>query len=259
MSSPTTLEMIMRRLSISAFVILLLVGSAGTVRAQDEARAIVAKAVEAQGGEAKLAKVRAVRSKLKGTLYAGGQEVPFNGEMVLQFPTQIKIDLTLKTKPKNQHIVEVIDGDKGWISSDGQTQEADTAALARMKQQLYLSRVLWLAPLLKENAFELTPLKATMINDRPAVGVKVAAKGQKDVSLYFDKASGLLAKVEYLTTNNQGREVTQEEYFSDYADAGGIKRPKKGVAFQDGKKLMDVEITDTQVPESIPANEFGKP
>jgi outer membrane lipoprotein-sorting protein len=249
----------MRRLSSSAFVALLLAGSAGTVCAQDDARAVVAKAVEAQGGETKLAKVRAVRSKLKGTLYVGGQEVPFTGEMFLQLPSQIKIDLTLKTTPKNQRIIEVIDGEKGWTSTDGQTQDAETTALARMRQQLYLSRVLWLAPLLKENAFELTPLKGTTVNDRPALGVKVVAKGQKDVSLYFDKASGLLAKVEYLTTNNQGREVTQEEFFGDYADAGGIKRPRKGIAFQDGKKLMDVEITDTQFPESISATEFGKP
>jgi outer membrane lipoprotein-sorting protein len=246
----------MRRLAVVAVV---LVGWTGSTRAQDDARAVVAKAVAAQGGEAKLAKIRAVRSKLKGTLYDGNREISFAGEQSFQLPSQIRIVLTLKTTPKAQTIVQVIDGDKGWISIDGQAKEADTQSLAQMRQQLHLSRVLWLTPLLKDKDLELTMLKESKVNDRLAVGVKVASKGQKDISLYFDKENGQLVKVEYLTKNNQGREVTQEDYLSNYADFGGVKLPKKSVAMQDGKKIVEAEITDAQYPDSIPASEFGKP
>jgi hypothetical protein len=155
--------------------------------------------------------------------------------------------------------VEVIDGDKGWISIHGKAAEADADGLARMKQQVYLSRVIWLTPLLKDKEFELTTLKETKVNDRPALGVKVASKGQKDVSLYFDKESGLLIKLDYPTKNNLGRDVTQEDHFSNFAEMGGVKLPKKSIAFQDGKKLMELEVTEAQFPESIPAREFAKP
>ncbi|HMF12563.1 MAG TPA: hypothetical protein VKE94_09665 [Gemmataceae bacterium] len=238
---------------------LLVIGSSGYVCAEDDARAVIAKAVTAQGGEAKLSRIRAARSTLRGTLYDGNREVPFTSEITLQLPGQIKIALSLKTAPKAKTIVEVVDGDKGWIRIDGQVNETDPASLARTRQQLYLSRVSRLAPLLEDKDFELTTLKETKVEQRPAAGVRVASKGQKDIDLYFDKESDLLVKIEYVTKNNQGREVTQEDYFSNYAAFSGVKLPKKSLSFQEGKKLVEVEITDARFPESIPAREFGKP
>src|SRR5262249_59932138 len=97
------------------------------------------------------------------------------------------------------------------------------------------------------------------VKDRPALGVRIASKGHKDASLWFDKETGLLVKAEYTMLNNQKKEVPQEEYFSDFKEVGGIKRPMKVVAFQDGKKLMDAEITDVQSPDKIADSEFAKP
>src|SRR5437762_5492292 len=151
------------------FVALVCATWTALARAQDDARALVAKAVAAQGGEEKLAKIRAGRSKLKGKLYSDSGEIPFTGEEVFQLPGQIKIVLTLKLKaaPQGQTLVQGIDGDKGWISIDGQAKDADADSLARMRQQLYLSRIIWLTPLLKEKEFELTTLKESKVNDRP--------------------------------------------------------------------------------------------
>src|SRR5262249_46755722 len=161
------------------------------------------KAIKAQGGEEKMSKIRAGRSKLKGTLFDNGREIPFTGEEVFALPNQIKITLMVKTAPKGQSIVEVVDGDKGWISIDGQVKDADLDALARLKQQAYLSRVIWLTPLLNDNEYKLSMLKEIKAGDRALVGVKVASKDQKDVSLYFDKENGLLVRLDYITKNNQ--------------------------------------------------------
>ena len=238
---------------------LLLLGAVARASAGDDPRTVIAKAIAAQGGEGKLASVRAGRSTMRGTLFDGNREIAFTGEQSIQLPGQIKIALTLKTAPKTTKIVEVIDGDKGWISIDGQVKEADASSLARARQLLYLSRITRLTPLLGEKEFELTALEESKVNDRPTAGVKVVSKGQKDVGLYFDKETGLLVKVEYPTRNNQDREVTQEDLFSDYAEFGGIKLPRKNVSFQDGKKLVDVEIVNARFPDSIPSSEFGKP
>ena len=238
---------------------LLFLSAAARASAGDDPRTVIARAIAAQGGEGKLAAVRAGRSTLRGTLFDGNREFAFTSEQSFQLPGQIKIALTLKTAPKTTKIVEVIDGDKGWISIDGQVKEADAVSLARAKQLLYLSRISRLTPLLGEKEFELTALEESKVNDRPTAGVKVVSKGHEDVSLYFDKETGLLVKLEYPTRNNQYREVTQEDFFSEYAEFCGVKLPQKNVSFQDGKKLVDVEIVDAKFPDSIPSSEFGKP
>ena len=243
----------------TAFFVVSVAVFTGIAHAQDEARAVVAKAIKAQGGEERIAKIRAGRSKLKGTLYDSGREIAFTGEEVFALPNQFKTSLVVKTTPKGQNIVEAVDGDKGWISMEGQVEDADSESLARMKQQAYLSRVIWLTPLLNDKEFKLSMLKEIKVGDRALVGIKVGSKDQKDVSLYFDKETGLLARLDYLTKNNQGREVTQEDSFSDYVEVGGVKTPKKSMAVQDGKKLIELVVTEVEFPTSIPAKEFSKP
>jgi hypothetical protein len=239
--------------------VLWLVAVTGPVRAQEDARAILSKAVTAHGGEDKLSKLRADRVKVKGTLYLGDMEIPFTGETLVQMPGQFKNVMDMKFMGQNRKVVQVLNGDRGWVSIDGQSRDPDAAGLAQMKETLYMDQLVRLTPLLKDNAYQLTALKETKIKDRPAVGVKIAAKGHKDASLWFDKENGLLVKAEYTMMNNQKKEVPQEEYFSDFKEVGGIKRPMKVVAFQDGKKLMDAEITDVQSPDKIADAEFAKP
>jgi len=246
----------MKKMIAFAFVF---VSLPGISRAQEDARAIITKAIKAQGGEEKLAKIKAGKSKFKGTLQADGAAISFTGEEMFNLPSQTKVTMTIKTAPQNRSLVEVFDGDKGWIKVDGQVKDAGADDVARMKQQAYINRIILLAPLLKEKEFEMSTTKETKVNNRALVGVTVASKDQKDVTLYFDKETGLLSRLKYLTKDNRGREVTQEDEFSDYEEIGGVKVPKKTVAIQDGKKLMEVEVTQAEFPESIPAKEFSKP
>jgi hypothetical protein len=243
--------------SVIGFVALL--AGSGLGRAQEDARAIIAKAVKAHGGEEKLAKLRADRVQVKGKLYLGEMEIPFTGETLVQLPGQFKNVMNMTFMGKNRSIVQVLNGDKGWLSIDGQMKEPDAAALNVMKETLYMDQLVRLTPLLKGQEYQLTPLKETKVQDKPAVGVKVASKGHKDASLYFDKESGLLVKAEYKTVNNQQKEVSQEEFFSDFKEVGGFKRPMKVVAFQGSKKLMEAEITDVKYPDKIADSEFAKP
>src|SRR5262249_51192640 len=142
---------------------------------------------------------------------------------------------------------------------NGQTQEPEKAQFAQMREMMYIDRVVRLVPLLVERGFRLTTSKEAKVNDRPAVGVKVASDGHKDVTLYFDKDSGLLIKAEHQVVNHQKKEVLQEEYFSEFKDVGGFKRPTRVVAFQEGKKVMDGELTDIKYFDSVPDSEFAKP
>jgi len=88
----------------------------------------------------------------------------------------------------------------------------------------------------------------------------VTAKGHNDVSLWFDKESGLLVKIERQVYDDASmQEVGQEEHLSDYRDVSGVQTAMKLVWHRDGKKVVEIQYTDVRYPEKIDAAEFAKP
>ena len=95
---------------------------------------------------------------------------------------------------------------------------------------------------------------------RPAVGIRVAAPGHKDVSLYFDKQTGLLVKITRQALDAQtGQEVSEERIIQEYQDVNGLKTAKKVLINRDGKKFLEAEVTDVQFLEKVDDSTFAKP
>jgi hypothetical protein len=248
----------MRKLLLWALSAGLLLGLAGGLRAQDDVRAIIEKAVKAHGGADNLAKVRAERIKAEGKLYLPDGEATFTSETTVQLPDRFRHVMQYKLKAGTQTRIEVLNRDKGWISDNGKLQELDADQLAKMKEMFYMDRVVHLSTLIKDKGYELTALKEIKVNDRAVVGVKVSSKGHKDISLYFEKDSGLLVMTEHRVGNDK-KQLAQQEHYSNFKEVGGCKRPMKVVAFQDSKKLMEAEIKEVKHLDSVPDSEFAKP
>lgn len=242
-------------------ILSVLVLSASVVFAQDKARAIVKKAIQAQGGEAKVARLRMMRIKAEGTadLVPGQPSVPFTIEDTWQMPDRYKTSSTFEISGKKLAQTQVIDGDKGWIQMNGQTQDLPKEAVAEMKEQKYAEDFDRFA-FLKEPGVELSALEAIMVEGKPAVGVLVKSKGHRDVKLYFNATSGLLAKREHrLLDPSSGKEALQEVIFSDYQEKDGLKHYQKLVAFRDGKKLLEAKVTEIEFFDKLDAKVFAKP
>jgi hypothetical protein len=238
-----------------------LVFSASVVLAQDRARAIVEKAIQAQGGEAKVAKLRMMRIKVEGTadLVPGQPSVPFTIEDTWQMPDRYKTSSTFQMSGKKLAQTQVIDGEKGWIQMNGKTQDLPKEAVAEMKEQKYAEDLDRLA-FLKERAVELSALDASAVDGRPVVGVLVKSNGHRDVRLYFDTTSGLLVKREHrLLDSSSGKEALQEVIFSDYQEKDGLKHYKKIAAFRDGKKVLDATVTEIEFFDKPDEKAFAKP
>ena len=244
---------------VGALGSLLIAGSG--VFAQDQARAIIQKAIQAQGGEANVAKLRTMRIKVEGTtdLIPGQPNLPFTIEDTWQMPNQYKTSSTFQFQGKKFTQTQVIDGDKGWIQQDGQTQDLSREAIAEMKEQKYAEDLDRLG-FLKEKQIELSVLEEIKIDGKPAVGVLVKSMGKRDVKLYFDKASGLLVKREHQVLDPaSGKEVRQEVIFSDYQQSDGLKHYKKIVALRDGKKVIDAKVTEMEFFRKLDEKVFAKP
>ncbi len=186
-------------------------------RAAEEARALVAAAVAAQGGEARLARRTALVTKVRGTFTLSGEETTFTGEVCFQPPERSRVTLEAEAGGGPVRLVLVLDGSRGWRSIAGRVEDLDAAGLAELQQAAYVERVVTLLPLLHDRSFTLTALGERKVRDVPALAVKVSGPGRPDVVLCFDKVSHLLLKSEHREKAPDGkREVLRETYYSDY-------------------------------------------
>src|SRR5262249_16986846 len=108
----------------------LMLAATVTARADDSAaaRALVDKAVQAQGGQDTLAKLPAVTAKLKGTFHGLGMAVAFTGELATRGPDRHKFDIEAEACGEKFRLVNVLNGDKGWDKFNDETEEMDKEA-----------------------------------------------------------------------------------------------------------------------------------
>jgi len=218
-----------------------------------DAQAVIDKAIKATGGEANLGKFRGHTWNEKGTWYGMGEGLPYTGKYAVQFPDQFRMEI------ENVFTI-VISKDKGWVVAGGETKELSKDQLAVQKEGLYFGHVTTLLPL-KDKAFTLASLPEIKVDGKVAVGVKVSHKEHKDVSLYFDKASGLLVKSDQRVKAEEqgGKEVMQEAWYTDHKAISGIQVPMKLVIKRDGKQYLEAEHSDLKFAEKLEDKVFAKP
>jgi hypothetical protein len=231
------------------------------VAADDVPRAVVEKAIKAQGGVEKLSKLRVMRIKVEGTIIpAPGQPaIPFVLEDWWQMPDQYKTTSQFELAGKNVKQTQAIDGEMGWMQFDGVAQDMPREAVAEMREQKYaedLDRLGFLA----DKGSDLTALGQSKVGGREAVGVLIKSKGHRDVKLWFDRESALLAKREHrVLDNGTGKEVMQEVLFSDYRETDGVKHYRALAAYRDGKKVIEAKVLEIEFFDKLDKKVFARP
>jgi hypothetical protein len=240
-------------------LVLVAIGLVAGRATADDAKTIVEKAIKAHGGEEKLTKFKATKLKAKGTMSLMGADIEFSVEATTQLPDQFREEVKLEVMGQSFSIVQVYDGKKGWASNPMGTMELDGAQLDELKEQAYGNYVESLVPLLKDKQFELKLIGEEKIDEKPAVGVKVTAKGHKEIKIFFDKETSLMVKTESKTLDPAMQEVNSETIYSNYKDVNGLKQAMKILVKHEGKKFMEGEVTEIKVLEKVDASTFAKP
>ena len=248
----------MRRWLSAPLVATLVLGWSGRAPAQEEVQTVLARAIQAHGGAEKLARLRAVRTRARGRIEIQGG-LQFTQEAVVQLPAQIKESVQIEANGQTTTLITVCDGTHGWMRTAGRTTSMAEEIFNETREALHLMNIGRFTAL-KDQAYQLTLLAETRVDGRPAAGIKVASRGHRDVSLYFDKQTGLLLKNQRRAYDLRTRqEVIEERFFSAYEDVDGMKTPKKVVIERDGKKFMEAEVTEAKFLERVPDNEFTEP
>jgi hypothetical protein len=247
------------RKSLIASLVGVLVLAAGARAADDDVKAILTKAIKAHGGEEVKSKFKAGQLKVKGKIeLLGGLE--FNQESAFMLPDKFKETIDMEVMGQKVHVVTVSNGKKVQIEANGKEIPVEDKIKDVIKNTLYVMKVSQMTSLLKGKDFELSALGEVKVEGKPAVGILVKSKGHPDVSLYFNKETGLLAKVEHRTVDPMsGSEITEERIITEYGKTDGIPTPKKLLINHDGNKFMEAEVLETKQLEKIDDSEFDKP
>ncbi len=222
-----------------------------------QARAVIDKAIQATGGEAKLAGAARFTQKAAGKVYGPAGAVAFTGEWAVDLPGQVRETIETEADGMKFRAVKVIAGDKGWLRVNDGVEELDKDALAAAHDETYAAWVTSLLPL-KEKEFTLAPLAESKVGERAAVGVKVTHADRPDVALYFDKEKGWLLRAEYAVKAGAAK-VRQEVFYDDYTDRDGLQRPKKTTVKRDGKVLLECEVSEFKALDKADPKAFEKP
>lgn len=243
--------------TFACFVGIVLLGC--VARADDDAMAVVDKAIKAHGGEDKLAKNRAGQWNGKGTMTAVGRTFAYSGTYYVQFPDKLRFDMDAEFMDMKMKLTVVSDGKKAWEAADGMVREMAKEKFEEFEHTRYGIHLCQLLPL-KEKEYTLKATSEAKVNDKLALGVKVARKGKREVTLFFDKESGVLVKLQTKVKDEFAgwKEVKQENYF-EFKDMDGLKVMHKMTIKRDGMLFIEEEFSEQKVLTRVPADLFAKP
>jgi len=149
---------------------------------------------------------------------------------------------------RDQRTIQVVSGTQAWSEGGAQPAPNPAAVNDRLRQ-------IWLTPH--------GVVKAALAGGAPATGNVFTFKaGDRDVTVTLNEEN-LVERVEYLIANPVVGDVPVEVTYSDYAEFGDIRFPRRIVETQDGFETLDLTIGDVQpnaaVSLAVPANVASAP
>lgn len=220
---------------------------------------VVARAVRAAGGPERLGRLRGIRWRARGKFFGAGLSSDFTGEWAQQAPDRIRVEVDAEANGRRLHIVSVFNRDRGWVQLDGETREMSREEAAEAREQIFASDLTRLV-LLRGQGIRLESVAEARVGGRPTVGIRVVAKGHRDVRLFFDKETSLLAVIESRIHDDiGGKEVLQESVHSEYREVDGLKLPSRVVVRRAGKPYLEAELSGYRLAEKLDGSLFEKP
>jgi hypothetical protein len=241
--------------ALSVLFAFAMIGQAGDT----DAAAIINKAIKAHFPKGLDTKNQGSRTKAKGTLHIQGFDLDFTQEISVQAPSKFKEVMELTVMDKKTTVTTVFNGKDGWIRADDKDVKVTDEILNELKEAAYLINLMQ-GVFLKDKAVKFSVVGEVQVKGKPALGVTASREGKKDINLFFDKKTGLIAKVESRRRDiMSGQEVTEERFITEYQDIAGRKVAKKVEVQRDGKALLEAEVLEVQILEKLDDGEFVQP
>lgn len=222
---------------------------------QPGVKAVIVRAIDALGGMERLSLHRADKVKTKGTIQFAGVEAKFQSETWVQLPDSMKSSQDIEVKGKTFKIVQVCNKGDVLMQINNQPQKAEAAIAQQIQDTMRLAKLIRLVPLLDAPQLSFEDLGMVRVGERPARAIRIRERNCPDVVLAFDEQTGYLVKSEVVREFGN-KKVVQEDFFFDFRDVSGFKRPVKLQSFRDGKKILDAELVEVRYFEKLDPSAF---
>lgn len=252
----------MRRAILALSAVCLLSALVHPVQADEKAKAVIDKAIQAVGGEAKLAKFNAANMKIRATEKRGGNEVVMDMDLTMQGLDRIRWEVEIERMGMRMTALFVFNGDQAWGKQGDKVEDLPPEVLTEFKKLLSSFRVVQTLGTLKDKAVTSTLLGESKVGERPAVGIRLSRPNDADTDLFFDKETGLLLRLETKMMAGPGAEGTLEILYADYKEIGGIKHFSKLTLKRTGGERMDemeAELNELKPLEKVDEGLFARP
>jgi hypothetical protein len=253
----------MRRLFLGLAVALTCAGLAAA--ADEKATAVVNKAIEAHGGADALNKYKAGRMKMKGDISVLGMDLEFTGTLSYMMPDKFKMEMNSEVMGQKLVIHHTVKGEtiRGSVKFGDMTMPALTsdAEKEELKLSVAMQEAEQFTPLLDEKKFTVKHGGEEEVNGKKADLLLVTPKAiNKEVKMFFDRGTGLLVKTAHqgIGPGDGGApvEVLEDNYPSEYKKVQGVQVPMKLVIHHDGKKFLNIEVTEYELLDKLDDKEF---
>ena len=252
-----------------AVAILLGATAAPAIAQAPPPRDVVARAVTAMGGEQALRGVRGVSIELYAVTFAFGQEEtpesPPRANVSYGRSVADYVGGRFASPIELRNVAGAVDtlrrvtaGGIGMVETDGRPVPMNPAAVAAFETDVrrFPDRLL-LAAL--DNPAALATVPVRTFRGRPHDGVGYTA-GLDTVSLFFDRASGLLTVVETVTDDPILGDRRTENWFTRWQDAGGgVRYPRQFDRFWNGRLQQHSVFTSVTINPETPDSLFAIP
>ncbi|MCE9530513.1 MAG: hypothetical protein K8T89_05190 [Planctomycetes bacterium] len=223
----------------------------------ETAKEVIEKAIVAHGGADNLKKITAGKLTSDAKMTYMGLEIAIEAESTFHHPDKFKNVLKMDALGKKITMNQIVNGEKVKISATELAVPVSNELKAELQESLYLQKIMLLVDLLDARKFELSSIeKPAKVGGNDVNGVLVKSKGHKDVKLFFDAKTNLLAQIDRRGLDPTEKEVDQRVIYTDVKKFGGINYPTKTEVLIDGKKFMTSEIKDFKALDKVDPKEF---
>jgi hypothetical protein len=234
----------------------------GPARAgQDDANAVLDKAIKALGGAEKLGKITAFTWVSSGSIKENARKSDLEVVMIFNGLNQVRRDFQIHRDFGGRQRARrtVVDGDEGWHLVGGKYQTMNDDAVANEKRNIYLQVIPTLPILLKSNGFKYEAAGEEDVRGKPASILKVTGPDGKDFRLYFDKENFLPVREVAGSVGPNGNTQIEDVTFTGYKDFGGIKKATSIEIRIDAENFGFMEIADFKILDRVDPSTFAGP
>ena len=222
--------------------------------AMKQAAPILARALTAHGGAAKLKAVKDVTSRSSVTVSAPNGNVDGEMAVVVKLPDKTRIEMTIL----GQNGVQVLNGEQAWGSSGAQVGDLSGEQKQAMQAGIR-TQVLPFLQRLASGGAKAAWAAADTVGGAPVDVLQIDSGGTL-VRASFDRKTGLLVRLEQEEPGMfGGGKVPMARLYSDFRAVDGLTVPFRTERLARGTRLIEDKMTSLQVNRGVADSQFQRP